>query len=400
MMHYSRVVVLPAGHHRYLPTTAVFLSELIKLAFSFTLVLYEASKTLAPSTPATVLFEQIWNAVFAGDGWRLIVPAALYTLQNILQYVAVGNLDAVQFQVLYQLKILTTAGFGIFLLNRPLNLTRWLSLILLTIGVCIVSLPCPRSREDDALLSAIPAPFWPFPRSSHELGHGTSPAEPPSAHLTRRSATYQGIDDDLPASSSSSSAAAAAHMDYHLGLTAALAAALVSGLTGVVFEKVLKQSPTQASVWIRNAQLSFYAMLAALLAGVLGQDARDIRQHAFFDGYRPVVWAVVVLHAAGGILTSLVIRDGDNFVKNFATGLSIVLSLLVSIYTFEFKASKLFFIGASLVMIASYLFSLPDHAPKRPPALRLASFEKPTVESLPTPRADTQPGYDYMTRKL
>lgn len=103
-MHYSRIMP-PAGDHRYFTSTAVLLNEVIKLAVSSTLAIYETSKTLAPSTPATVMFEQIYNAVFSDDGWKMAVPAAFYTLQNLLQYVAVGNLDAVHFQVLYQLKV-------------------------------------------------------------------------------------------------------------------------------------------------------------------------------------------------------------------------------------------------------------------------------------------------------
>lgn len=103
-MHYSRVMP-PEGDHRYFTSTAVFLNEVIKLAISLTLALYETSKTLAPSTPATVLFEQIYNGVFSNDGWMLAVPAALYTFQNLLQYVAVENLDPVHFQVLYQVKV-------------------------------------------------------------------------------------------------------------------------------------------------------------------------------------------------------------------------------------------------------------------------------------------------------
>lgn len=103
-MHYSRVMP-PSGDHRFFTSTAVFLHEVLKLSVSLTLAIYESSKTLAPSTPATVLFEQIYNAVFSGDGWKLALPALGYTVQNLLQYVAVGNLDAVHFQVLYQLKV-------------------------------------------------------------------------------------------------------------------------------------------------------------------------------------------------------------------------------------------------------------------------------------------------------
>ncbi len=103
-MHYSRVMP-PSGDHRYFTSTAVFLNEVIKLGVALTLAIYEASKTLAPSTPATILFEQIYNAVFSADGWQLAMPAAFYTLQNLLQYVAVENLDPVHFQVLYQIKV-------------------------------------------------------------------------------------------------------------------------------------------------------------------------------------------------------------------------------------------------------------------------------------------------------
>jgi UDP-sugar transporter A1/2/3 len=93
------------GSHRYFTSTAVFLNEVLKLALSLTIALYDISRTLPPSTPATVLFEQLYSNVFGGDGWKLTIPAALYTFQNSLQYVAISNLDAVHFQILYQLKV-------------------------------------------------------------------------------------------------------------------------------------------------------------------------------------------------------------------------------------------------------------------------------------------------------
>ena len=103
-MHYSRTMPL-AGGHRYFTSTAVFLNEVLKLAVSLTIAMYDISRTLPPSTPATVLFEQLYMSVFSGDGWKLAIPATLYTLQNSLQYIAVSNLAAVHFQILYQLKV-------------------------------------------------------------------------------------------------------------------------------------------------------------------------------------------------------------------------------------------------------------------------------------------------------
>lgn len=93
------------GGHRYFTSTAVLLNEVLKLSVSLTIALYDISRTMPPSTPATALFEQLYNSVFSGDGWKLAIPASLYTLQNSLQYIAVSNLDAVHFQILYQLKV-------------------------------------------------------------------------------------------------------------------------------------------------------------------------------------------------------------------------------------------------------------------------------------------------------
>lgn len=338
----------PTGDHRYFTSTAVFLNEIIKLAVSLSLAIYDTSKTLAPTTPATVLFEQIYNSVFAGDGWKLALTAAFYTLQNLLQYVAVGNLDAVHFQVLYQLKvccpcfamrhqsrsltnyqILITALFSVVLLRRHLGPKRWFALIVLTLGVSVVSLPQGSSSSSPSYVPLRHMTDHFFPRSLHELGH--VPSDGGSGRLAKRSATYQGIDNDLPPLDPL--------MNYSVGLTSVLVAATVSGLTGVYFEKLLKESPTQASVWIRNVQLSFYSIFAAGLGGVIWQDGEGISEHGFFEGYNWVVWTAVVLQAAGGILASVVIRDADNIVKNFATSISIVISFLISVLVFNFEVS-------------------------------------------------------------
>ncbi|KAF4980484.1 hypothetical protein FDECE_17871 [Fusarium decemcellulare] len=376
IMHYSRMMP-PKGDHRYFTSTAVFLNEIIKLAVSLSLAIYDASKTLAPTTPATVLFQQIYNSVFAGDGWKLALTAGFYTLQNLLQYVAVGNLDAVHFQVLYQLKILITALFSVVLLRRHLGPKRWLALIILTLGVSVVSLPQSDSSSSPTYIPLRHMTDHFFPRSLHELGH--MPADNGSpGKLAKRSATYQGIDHDLPPLDPL--------MNYSVGLTSVLVAATVSGLTGVYFEKLLKESPTQASVWIRNVQLSFYSIFAAGLGGVIWQDGEGISEHGFFEGYNWVVWTAVVLQAAGGILASVVIRDADNIVKNFATSISIVISFFISVLLFQFEVSATFIIGTSLVLLSTWIYNASDRVVRRPPPIQIHSFEKPAIEPYLTPR--------------
>lgn len=118
-MHYSRIMP-QTGDHRFFTSTAVLLNEVLKLALSTTFAIHEVSRSLAPQTPATVLFEQIYRSVFSGDGWKLAIPATLYTFENTLQYVALGNLDPVHFQVLYQLKV----GSESWHLELPIRASR------------------------------------------------------------------------------------------------------------------------------------------------------------------------------------------------------------------------------------------------------------------------------------
>jgi hypothetical protein len=126
-------------------------------------------------------------------------------------------------------------------------------------------------------------------------------------------------------------------MNYSAGVVAVLVAGAVSGVTGVYFEKLIKEGPSQPSLWIRNVQLSTYSIIMAFFMGIVYQDGTGIREHGFFEGYNWVVWTAVFLQAVGGMVASVVIRDADNIVKNFATSISIVLSLLVSVFLFAFQ---------------------------------------------------------------
>lgn len=236
-------------------------------------------------------------------------------------------------------QILTTAFFSVIMLGRSLGSRRWLSLVILTIGVSIVSIPA--NSKDLAMVIHDTSDHF-FPRSVHELGHMANEVADVARELTKRavgglageftkrSASYEGIKEDQ---------AGAVAMNYSVGLMAVLVAAVVSGLTGVYFEKVLKDSATPVSVWTRNIQLSFYSLFPALIFGVIMNDGAEIAKHGFFDGYNWIVWTAIVLQAVGGVLASLVINYADNIAKNFATSISLVISFLFSMWFFDFTVT-------------------------------------------------------------
>jgi len=147
-----------------------------------------------------------------------------------------------------------------------------------------------------------------------------------------------------------------------LGLAAVLCAACTSGFSGVYFERILKGS--QTSLWIRNIQMGLPSVIIALVTAFV-KDSQEIQTNGFFVGYTPIVWIVVLVQAAGGIIVALVVKYADNVLKVFATSFSIVLSCIVSAIFFDFHATFSFTIGASLVVMASAMYSRPERKRRR-----------------------------------
>ncbi|XP_046372420.2 UDP-N-acetylglucosamine transporter-like isoform X2 [Haliotis rufescens] len=292
-IRYSRIAHVSGP--RYLTSTAVILSEVIKLFTCIVMVALTEDKSL----PTSSVREQVRETL------RLAVPSGLYTLQNNLQFVAMSSLDAATFQVTYQLKILTTAMFSVMFLKRQLTNLKWVSLVLLTVGVALVQLPVPRSCHGDECVD-----------TDESVGRAS----------------------------------------WMMGLSAVIAMCLSSGFAGVYFEKVLKSS--QQSLWIRNVQLAVSGIIFGVMCAAFS-DTDAILQHGFFQGYNVLTWLIVIQQAALGLVVSLVIKYADNIVKGFASALSIVLSCLVSYLIIgDLTINCVFLLGAAIVISATFLYSV------------------------------------------
>lgn len=77
----------------------------------------------------------------------------------------------------------------------------------------------------------------------------------------------------------------------------------------------------------------------------------------FFYGYNPIVVAVVIMQASGGLVIALVVKYADNILKCFALAISIVINSILSVYIFNFNITPFFAFGASFVVIAVYVYS-------------------------------------------
>jgi UDP-galactose transporter len=381
---------MPAPNgHRYLPSTAVFLVELLKLAICLTVSLYQISISTPRSMTATSLFSNLGNAVFSGDSWKMAIPAFVYTLANSLQYVGISNLDAATFQVVYQFKIIVTAVLSVVMLQKYISTRQWISLILLMIGVAVVSLP---EDKTQSLVSSHHTRIY-SPRSVNPLTQRLGQVFSGGAHIMKRSATYEGIAEDEWALDNG------AGSDIFTGLVATLTVCVCSGFAGVYLEKVMKESTHKtAGLWIRNVQLSVYSLFPAFFIGVVFLDGETVSKFGFFNGYNWVVVVSIVVQSLGGILAAFCIFYADNISKNFAVSASMCLSSLASFVFFDFTATTnvsriqswkgiladpiQFMLGTAIVLLATYIYSTSEKERKRlPPAIHISMDEKSPAET-------------------
>ena len=177
------------------------------------------------------------------------------------------------YQVTYQGKILTTAVLSVIMLNKKLDTTKWIALLLLTGGIALVQLG-----------QAAPS------QESKQVGNP------------------------------------------FIGLIAVLCACCTSGLAGVYFEKILKGSPV--SVWARNIHLAGIGIVSGGVGMFVTGDADKISQDGFFHGYTMLTIAVVMVGALGGMVTAVVIKYADNILKVRAKLLLLSSSFFFQIATF------------------------------------------------------------------
>jgi hypothetical protein len=84
-----------------------------------------------------------------------------------------------------------------------------------------------------------------------------------------------------------------------IGFVAVMMAAVLSGFAGVYFEKILKNSRSSTSVWMRNIQMGMTSISLAYVGVFFSADSSQVLAHGFFYGYDWVVIAVILLQVSG-----------------------------------------------------------------------------------------------------
>uniref|UniRef100_A0A7S4BPF5 Sugar phosphate transporter domain-containing protein n=2 Tax=Chrysotila carterae TaxID=13221 RepID=A0A7S4BPF5_CHRCT len=368
---------------RTIPSALVAVTEALKLLTSALAVL-SSNGSRGPRTIFDALSKQPLQLL------RVCVPALLYAVQNNLIYLSLSHVDAVTFQITYQLKILFSLLSGRLLLKRAVSRTKWLAVTVLTLGVMLVQLslrPSPvqeidqkRRGSDGAGCSTDPLPSSPMraaplpphtspandatdatqafiplattPAGTEQVGAATAPA---SADVSAGAASPPVAAREIPAADSAQSSVRRNRM---LGLAALLVSCFCSGLGGASMELLLKSGAQ--SLPMRNLQMAFVSVLIGLLK--LWSDRAQIREGGLFQGFSRVVWATVTLDASNGLLVSALLKYTSAVLKNFAAPLGIILNFFISRYALSGSSdgqrpNRQFVLGTLLVLLALGMYS-------------------------------------------
>jgi len=279
---------------RYLNTTAVFFSEVMKMICSF-LFLWNEKGSLKSS--GNIVRMHLTRS--PKEALKVSVPSLLYTVQNNLLFISLSNLSGAVYQVTYQLKILTTALLSVIILHKELGVTKWMALFLLTFGVALIQLP----RGTTSIESATPAPGHPI-----------------------------------------------------VGLAAVLSACVTSGLAGVYLEKILKQSDT--SIWMRNIQLALFGAILAFIGALIQDGKAISEAGFLQGYSPLVWGVISLQAVGGLVVAAVlkyadnILKCFGNAVS------IILSCLLSASLLQEFVPDSLFVLGTLLVLLATSLYSL------------------------------------------
>lgn len=277
----------------YLPSVAVIWTEALKL------VICIAAQVAVCANEAGAKGEPVQNEMrrqyrdILHKSTPLVVPAALFVLQQVLVIVAASHLDAIMFQIFSQsFKIIPTAVFAVWLLGQHLTCMQWSSLPVLVVGVTLVTLN----------------------KSEGGVAGG----------------------------------------NWLLGMTASSFSGLSSAYAGVYFEKYVKGKHS-ASLWVRNLQLSLYG-LPLSIAYALVKDQGAIMSRGMMQGFTWLTWAVVWCQVFGGLIVGMVVKYADNILKNFANAVSVILTVVLSIPLFGLIPSINFLLGVAVVLLSVFMY--------------------------------------------
>ncbi|KAH9775215.1 CMP-sialic acid transporter 1 [Citrus sinensis] len=171
---------------------------------------------------------------------------------------------------------------------------------------------------------------------------------------------------------------------YLLGVLSAC----LSALAGVYTEFLMKKN--NDSLYWQNVQLytfgAIFNMFRLLLDDFRGGFEKGPWWQRLFDGYNITTWMVVFNLGSTGLLVSWLMKYADNIIKVYSTSMAMLLTMVLSVYLFNFKPTLQLFLGIIICMMSLHMYfappgmlvDIPSTAKAAPDSLREVSVERRT----------------------
>ncbi|CAL9223899.1 unnamed protein product [Arabidopsis halleri] len=283
------------GGYKYDYATVPFLAEVFKLIISG-LFLWREMRT---SSSTTSRITKDWKSV------RLfVIPSLIYLIHNNVQFATLTYVDTSTYQIMGNLKIVTTGILFRLFLKRKLSKLQWMAIGLLAVGTTTSQVKGCGEATCDSLFTA----------------------------------PIQG---------------------YLLGI---LSAGL-SALAGIYTEFLMKRN--NDTLYWQNLQLYTFGSLFNV-ARLIADDFRHGFEKGpwwqrIFDGYSITTWMVVLNLGSTGLLVSWLMKYADNIVKVYSTSMAMLLTMVASIYLFSFKPTLQLFLGIVICIMSLHMYFAPPH---------------------------------------
>ena len=115
------------GKYPYNSAVVPLLSELVKLILSILLL----RRARARDPAGTIMTTDVKSVML------FPIPSIIYVMHNNVQFYTMAYVDAATYQILGNLKIVTTGILFRFALGRLMTRTQWIALLLLTVGATV-----------------------------------------------------------------------------------------------------------------------------------------------------------------------------------------------------------------------------------------------------------------------
>ncbi|KAK7137580.1 hypothetical protein R3I94_013283 [Phoxinus phoxinus] len=271
------------GHVPFSPSSCVVLIEFAKLLVSFASLLASGNLSVL-----RVSLSVMTVAPYA-------VPAVLYAFNNNLVVFMQAYMDPSSFQVLSNLKIVSTALLYTSCLGKRLRRGQWLALGML-------------------VAAGVSHSYSGFDREPSEEGESTG-----RLHITS------------------------------WGLLLVLVYCFISGLAAVYTERVLKTQRLPLS--LQNLFLYVFGV-AINLASHLSGGGRQ----GFLEGFSPLVWLIIAGQAANGLLMSVIMKHGTGITRLFVISSAMLVNGVLSWGLLGIQLTPYFLFPVVLIGWAVHLY--------------------------------------------